>query len=165
MIDKLIYSYCLENITFEENDVIIDCGANVERLDLYFTQKDFDVLYIGFEPSKKEYLVCKLNHPDSEILNLGLWNKRNELNFYIKSDTADSSLFQIEGYNDIETINVDRLDNIINPEKYQLIKLLKIDAECAEPGIFMDAIKLLHKIKYIYGGPERGLLQESTERQ
>jgi hypothetical protein len=107
-----------------------------------------------------------LNHPESEILNLGLWNEKNELNFYIKSDTADSLLFQIEDYNDIETINVDRLDNIINPEKYQLIKLLKIDAEGAEPGILMGASKLLHKIKYISVdvGPERGLLQESTDK-
>ena len=102
----------------------------------------------------------------AEILNLGLWNEKNELNFYIKSDTADSLLFQIEDYNDIETINVDRLDNIINPEKYQLIKLLKIDAEGVESGILMGASKLLHKIKYISVdvGPERGLLQESTDK-
>jgi len=166
MINKLIYNYCLENITFEENDVIIDCGANIGELGLFFSQKDFDVRYIGFEPSMKEYLVCKLNHPESEILNLGLWNEKNELDFYIKSDTADSSLFEIEDYIDIETINVDRLDNIINSEKYQLIKLLKIDAEGAEPEILMGASKLLHKIKYISVdvGPERGLLQESTDK-
>ena len=167
MINKLIYNYCLENITFEENDVIIDCGANVGELGLFFTQKNLNVRYIGFEPSKKEYLVCKLNHPDSEILNLGLWNEKNKLDFYVKSDTADSSLFQIEDYIDIETINVDRQDNIINYEKYELIKLLKIDAEGAEPEILMGASKLLHKIKYITVdvGPERGLLEESTDKE
>ena len=167
MINKLIYNYCLENITFEENDVIIDCGANVGELGLFFTQKNLNVRYIGFEPSKKEYLVCKLNHPDSEILNLGLWNEKDKLDFYVKSDTADSSLFQIEDYIDIETINVDRLDNIINYEKYELIKLLKIDAEGAEPEILMGASKLLNKIKYITVdvGPERGLLQESTDKE
>ena len=58
------------------------------------------------------------------------------------------------------------MDNIINPEKYQLIKLLKIDAEGVESGILMGASKLLHKIKYISVdvGPERGLLQESTDK-
>ena len=108
-----------------------------------------------------------MNHPDSEILNLGLWNEKDKLDFYVKSDTADSSLFQIEDYIDIETINVDRLDNIINYEKYQLIKLLKIDAEGAEPEILMGASKLLNKIKYITVdvGPERGLLQESTDKE
>ena len=108
-----------------------------------------------------------MNHPDSEILNLGLWNEKNKLDFYVKSDTADSSLFQIEDYIDIETINVDRLDNIINYEKYELIKLLKIDAEGAEPEILMGASKLLNKIKYITVdvGPERGLLQESTDKE
>ena len=166
MINKLIYSYCLENITFEDNDVIIDCGANVGELGLFFTQKNLNVRYIGFEPSKKEYLVCKLNNPESEILNLGLWNEKNELNFYIKSDTADSSLFQIEDYIDIDTINVDRLDNIIDSEKYQFIKLLKIDAEGAEPEILMGASKLLNKIKYITVdvGPERGLSLESPTK-
>ena len=94
-------------------------------------------------------MVCKSNHLESEILNLRLWNEKKKLNFYKKSDTADSSLFEIEDYIDIETINVDRLDNIINSEKYQLIKLLKIDAEGAEPEILMGASKLLHKIKYI----------------
>ena len=48
MINKLIYNYCLENITFEENDVIIDCGANVVVLGLFFTQKKLNVRYIGF---------------------------------------------------------------------------------------------------------------------
>ena len=141
-------------------------GANVGELGLFFTQKNLNVRYIGFEPSRKEYLVCKLNHPDSEILNLGLWNEKDKLDFYVKSDTADSSLFQIEDYIDIETINVDRLDNIINSEKYQLIKLLKIDAEGAEPEILMGASKLLNKIKYISVdvGPERGLSLESPTK-
>ena len=59
------------------------------------------------------------------------------------------------------------MDNIINSEKYQLIKLLKIDAEGAEPEILMGASKLLHKIKYITVdvGPERGLLEESTDKE
>ena len=54
-----------------------------------------------------------MNHPDSEILNLGLWNEKNKLDFYVKSDTADSSLFQIEDYIDIETINKTNLSSIV----------------------------------------------------
>ena len=48
-----------------------------------------------------------------------------------------------------------------------MIKLLKIDAEGAEPEILMGASKLLNKIKYITVdvGPERGLLQESTDKE
>jgi FkbM family methyltransferase len=167
MINKLIYSYCLENITFNKGDVIIDCGANIGELGLYFSQQNFDIQYIGFEPSIKEYLVCKINHPNSEILNIGLWDEKKELTFYVKSDTADSSLFEIEDFNNIETIQVERLDDVINQKQIKLIKLLKIDAEGAEPEILIGANKLLRKIKYISVdvGPERGLLQESTANE
>ena len=167
MINNLIYSYCLENITFNKGDVIIDCGANIGELGLYFSQQNFDIQYIGFEPSIKEYLACKINHPNSEILNIGLWNEKKELTFYVKSDTADSSLFEIEDFNNIETIKVERLDDVINQKHIKLIKLLKIDAEGAEPEILIGANKLLRKIKYISVdvGPERGLLQESTANE
>ena len=86
------------------------------------------------------------------------------MSFYIKSDTADSSLFEIEDYDNMETIKVERLDNFINQKN---IKLLKIDAEGAEPEILIGANELLSKIKYISvdTGPERGLLQESTANE
>lgn len=164
MIKKLIYSYCLENIEFEKGDVVIDCGANVGELGLYFSQQNFDIEYIAFEPSLKEYMACKMNHPNSKIYNIGLWDEKKELSFYIKSDTADSSLFEIEDYDNTETIKVERLDNFINQKN---IKLLKIDAEGAEPEILIGANELLSKIKYISvdTGPERGLLQESTANE
>tara|TARA_B100000029_G_C17367667_1_gene885001 strand:+ start:101 stop:907 length:807 start_codon:yes stop_codon:yes gene_type:complete len=167
MINKLIYSYCLENIDFKDNDVIIDCGANIGELGLFFSEQNFSVNYIGLEPSIKEFSACKLNNPHSEILNLGLWNKKSKLNFYIKSETADSSVFEIDDYKEIVTIKVDRLDNIINKEKYKSIKLLKIDAEGAEPEILEGTKNLLGIIEYISVdvGPERGIDQKSTDSE
>ena len=106
MIKKLIYSYCLENIEFEKGDVVIDCGANVGELGLYFSQQNFDIEYIAFEPSLKEYMACKMNHPNSKIYNIGLWDEKKELSFYIKSDTADSWLFEIEDYDNMECLSI-----------------------------------------------------------
>ena len=33
---SLSNAYCLNNISFKKNDVVVDCGANVGDLELYF---------------------------------------------------------------------------------------------------------------------------------
>ena len=51
----LFNSYCLENINFNENDTIIDCGANVGELFYSFDYRDIKINYIGFEPDVEAY--------------------------------------------------------------------------------------------------------------
>ena len=152
--------YFLDKMKFKENDLIIDCGANVGDLSLYFQFNKFTVRYFGFEPSLKEFSCLQLNEGESNCVNKGLWNEDTTLEFYVSSDGADSSLIEPPFYSNIVSVDVVRLDSIFN----ERVKLLKIEAEGAEPEVLMGAEKLLKNVEFVTAdlGFERGLSQEST---
>ena len=150
-------AYMLNEIDFMENDYIVDCGANVGDLLLYFKHKNIKINYLGIEPSPEEYSCLRINAKDYTHSNIGLWNKKAEKTFYISSDGADSSLITPSTFDSKIVIKCDRLDNLLSANKN--IKLLKLEAEGAEPEGIDGASKILKNIEYISAdlGPERGV--------
>ena len=61
------------------------------------------------------------------------------------SATADSSIFDTGIFTNIIKIKVDKLDNIINKK----IKLMKVEAEGAEPEVLEGARNLLSNCQYV----------------
>ena len=158
---ELLREYLIEDINFYDNDIVIDCGANIGDFFLCFDKK---IKYIGIEPSPSEFSNLQKNVPNQIILNKALWNKSNEvLNFYIASEDADSSLIEIKNYEKIEKVQTITLDDLIDELK-QNIKLIKLEAEGAEPEILEGLKKNINKVNYITidAGFERGLKLEST---
>lgn len=153
-------AYLLDLIEFNSGDVIVDCGANVGDLKLYFQKRTIEIEYIGIEPSPLEYRCLQLNTSPSKTMNIGLWNEDGSLNFYLSSSYGDSSFIKPDKYDEIKDISVKRLDSIYTGK----IKLLKLEAEGAEPEAIMGCEKLLPSIEYITAdlGFERGINQEST---
>lgn len=156
----LAESYLLHKINFVDGDVVVDCGANVGDLKLYFRKKNILIEYIGFEPSPLEYECLKMNVQPSETHNIGLWHEDNFLSFYVSSEGADSSFIEPPKYDEIKKIPTRRLDRILNKN----IKLLKVEAEGAEPEVLFGCEDLLSRIQYISAdlGCERGIEQVST---
>jgi FkbM family methyltransferase len=157
----LLKEYLIEDISFYDNDIVIDCGANIGDFFLCFDKK---IKYVGIEPSPSEFLNLQQNVQSQIILNKALWNKSNEvLKFYIASEEADSSLIEIKNYEKIEEVQTITLDDLIDELK-QNIKLIKLEAEGAEPEILQGLKKNINKVNYITidAGFERGLKLEST---
>jgi len=152
--------YQLEKIDFMDGDLVVDCGANVGDLKLYFELKNIKAEYIGFEPSPQEFECLLKNCGESKVFNLGLWSSESKIDFYISSENADSSLFEIRKYERKIQVKTNRLDKIINRK----IKLLKLEAEGAEPEVIKGCEKILNQIEYVSAdlGFERGLFQETT---
>jgi FkbM family methyltransferase len=152
--------YFLPEIKFSDNDIVIDCGANVGDLKIYFDEKKLNVEYIGIEPSPKEYYCLLKNIGNSKSYNVGLWHTNGHLDFFVSSENADSSFILPPKYNDKIKIITKRLDSLLDKN----IKLLKIEAEGAEVEVLMGCERLLSKIDYISAdlGFERGVLKEST---
>lgn len=152
--------YFFDKIDFKDGDILIDCGANVGDLKLWFKLHSININYIGFEPSPVEFKCLKENVKPSTVHNLGLWKDSGELKFYISSQGADSSLIEPAVYDEVSITKVCRLDNFIDSN----IKCLKLEAEGAEPEILEGLGEKLKLIEFISAdlGFERGIQAEST---
>jgi FkbM family methyltransferase len=158
--------YFLDKIKFNNLDIVIDCGSNIGEVGLIFKLIKKNIKYIAFEPSKLEFLCLKKNMKENKatLHNVALWKNYTNLNFYIKSQTADSSLFKIKKYDYIEKVKCKKLDDYFFNKK---IKLLKIEAEGAEPEVLIGAEQTIKLCEYISvdAGPERGIEQKTTIKE
>ena len=154
-------TYFLPQIRFEPGDLVVDCGANVGELKYYFLENELPVEYIGIEPSPLEYRCLVENVAPSKTFNIGLWDSDGELEFYVSSQMADSSLIEPPTYDEVIKVPTRRLDSLIGDKP---IKLLKLEAEGAEPEAIAGAEGILDRIEYISAdlGFERGKDQTST---
>tara|TARA_B100001989_G_C24527085_1_gene459301 strand:+ start:725 stop:1594 length:870 start_codon:yes stop_codon:yes gene_type:complete len=152
--------YQLDKIKFKNKDIIIDCGANHGDLKLWFDLNNIEISYVGFEPDPREFENLKRNIFPSEVHNLGLWNEDSENVFYISRFNADSSFFEPISYEKKIIVPSKRLSSFIN----EPVRLLKLEAEGAEPEIIYGIGEKINLIEYITAdvGFERGLKEEST---
>ena len=153
-------SYFLDRIDFNAGDAVLDCGANVGDFYLWFLLNKIDIDYTGFEPSPVEFSCLRKNVEGQSVHNIGLWNKTDELTFYVSSQGADSSLIEPRHYDEKIVVQTKRLESMIE----RPVKLLKLEAEGAEPEILEGLGDKLSSIEYITAdlGYERGVEAEST---
>lgn len=161
---NLAKSYLLDQIEEPLSGAFIDCGANVGELGAFSRAHNLD--YHAFEPEKREADCCDLNNYDgsSRTNRVGLWSEDGTLEFYSKPSSADSSLFETDGYIERHVINVRSLDSYVLENNLNRIAIIKIEAEGAEPEILSGAEKSLRIAKYVTVdcGFERGKAEEST---
>ena len=124
-INDLASCYFISHIDFLPGDCVLDCGANVGDLYLYFMLNNISVDYIGFEPSPVEFSCLKNNIPNGSANNIALWNEKGDLNFYVSSQGADSSIIKPTDYDEVVTVKTEKLSSYINGP----VKCLKLEAE------------------------------------
>lgn len=155
--------YLLKNINFYDNDLIVDCGANNGDFYLCF---DKYINYIGIEPSPITFENLQFNIKSQRLINKAIWNKNNTSHdFYLSDNFGDSSVIEIKNYTKKINIETCTLDSILSNEKK--VKLIKIEAEGAEPEALYGLKESISKVEYIVVdvGFERGLNQESTMKE
>jgi len=157
----LAAAYQLEHVPLTAGDVVLDCGANVGDFRLCFDRETADIHYHAFEPSPVEFGCLQRNLEGYGIAhNVGLWATDDELTFFVSSQGADSSLVEPAKFDEKITVKAERIwHHLANP-----VKLLKLEAEGAEPEILEGAGDRLANISYIAAdlGFERGVRAEST---
>jgi len=161
-LDLIIKSYCLDDIKFENNDIVIDCGANVGELNLALNKGDADLKYYAFEPDEETFESLKLNNPKNidTLFKLGLSNESKTMNFFLDTEGGNSSIVDFGSKNVVE-IQTSTLDSMRINKK---IKLFKVEAEGYEPEVLEGAESTLRLIEYVSVdfGPERGEDSENT---
>ena len=161
LIKNIRASYCLDEIDFSNDDVIIDCGANVGELKLAIEAYGKNINYFGFEPDEATFKCLSKNNSDNKnLFNKALSNKNEKNKFFLDTAGGNSSLVYFGKDNFIE-IDCARLDMMDIPKK---IKLFKVEAEGFEPEVLYGAEKILKNIEYISVdfGSERGMDQKNT---
>ena len=165
---EILYnSYLLNNIKFNHEDYIIDCGANYGDLWLSLEGKIKPEGYITFEPGLLEHQAVKMNAPGGVHNKLGLSNKSETVRFFVNEQDADSSIVEPETYSHYIDIETTTLSEYVQSQKLSKIKLFKLEAEGFEPEILEGSLQVLKKIEYIAidGGYERGKNHEETFSQ
>lgn len=161
----LAETYHLPPVEFNDGDTVIDCGANYADLFAYFNAIGRKVDYHSFEPAPMEYRCVQLNAPSQHNNQVALSDSQGCKDFFLSSENADSSLIEpAAGHQNKITVSATTLDQYVRGQNIQKIKLLKLEAEGAEPEALQGAIDSLQKIEFIAvdGGPERGVTNEST---
>jgi len=159
--------YFFDKVQFGNNDIIIDCGANIGEI--YNTLKlftDNNFYYYGFEPVQSEFELVQLNTINQISRPLALYDKNEFKKLYTYTAGADSTLLQDDRYHDgglVECIRLDSLDELAGKK----IKLLKLEAEGAEMEVLIGSDNILENIEYISAdvGFELNQGKESNEAE
>ena len=159
--NELLSSYLIKNLEFENDDIVIDIGANNGDFYLCF---DKQIKYYAYEPSPIVFSNLEYNIKNQNLYNLGISNSEvDKLDFYLSDELGDSSILPIKDYSKKITIKTTTLDKEIDKIQKK-IKLVKVEAEGFEPEILHGLKKNLNLVEYITidCGFERGIKQEST---
>ena len=154
--NNLKKSYMLQNVDFSEGDVVIDCGA-AQGL-FFLALQEAKIEYYGFEPSPVQFEDLSFNlAKKGHIQNKALWkNSNEEIDFYVNDWLNDSSAIKINKFDEIIKVKTMTLDEVIQKINKK-IKLIKIEAEGAEPEVLYGLNEQINKVQYITidAGPER----------
>ena len=142
-------SYGFNRIKFNDNDLIIDVGANLGMVSIYLAKKYPNTKIISFEASPDNFKLLESNINHNNVTNIEAYNlavSGDGENLYIvdgiNGSGNKSTSKNIKTKHEVKSI---KLDDII---KNNTIKLLKIDVEGAEFDILYNATKLSN-VEYI----------------
>ena len=158
--DRLLLSYCVEDLDIPNNAIIVDIGANVGEVSYSLIKKNTTAQIVAIEPDPQEFkdLFKNISFSSNIALNTAVGNYTGDIDLYLNNDSGDSSVFFTEGAQDKISSTCMTLDDIY--KKYignNSIFLIKCEAEGFEPEVLLSGQLALLKTKYIScdTGPER----------
>ena len=135
-----------------EPRTIIDIGANIGEFSYYADKKYLGrVKIFAFDPDPitKQCFENNLVGIDATFNLVALSNKLGEEDFYLKTDSADSSLHKPNGVSVKIKTKIVTLDSFFNNLEIEQPVLLKMDAEGHEPEVLLGGITTLKRINWV----------------
>ena len=152
---NLLDQYSINQLEIKDNDLVIDCGANVGELYFSFLLNTQNIEYIAFEPDPAafECLSLNINNKSDNLYNFALSSNEGKMKFYLDTFGANSSIehFGSEEFITVETKTLDSFN-------FENIKLIKLEAEGHEIEVLKGSVNTLKNTEYITVdyGPEKG---------
>ena len=133
-----------------EPRLIIDGGAYVGFVSIYFANKFPNAEIIAIEPEESNFRMLKYNtsyYPNIKPIKAGLWHK----NVYIKIKDLEAvkCMFQIEDATREHALKSVTIGELLQNSKHQNIDILKLDVEGSEKEIFSDNYEWLNKVNVL----------------
>lgn len=162
----LAQDYMIDADLIRPGDLVIDCGANIGEVAMICAGHGAEV--VAFEPDPVEFEALAANAAATGRITphrMASWNETGTLDFYLQNDTGDSSLIDMGACGapiQVQTRRLDDLADLTGGDRR--VRLLKLEAEGAEPEILDGARATLDRVDYVTVdmGPERGLTQANT---
>ena len=135
-----------------EPRTILDIGANIGEFSYYANKKYLKgVKIFAFDPDPiaKQCFDNNLVGIDATFNLVALSNKLGEEDFYLKTDSADSSLHKPNGVSIKVKTKITTLDSFFNNLELQQPVLLKMDAEGHEPEVLLGGEATLKHINWV----------------
>jgi FkbM family methyltransferase len=135
-----------------EPRTILDIGANIGEFSFYADKKYLGKVKIfAFDPDPitKQCFENNLVGIDASFNLVALSNKSGEEDFYLKTDSADSSLHKPNGESIKVKTKIITLDSFFSNLELQQPVLLKMDAEGHEPEVLLGGIGTLKYINWV----------------
>jgi FkbM family methyltransferase len=160
---ELREKYFIDDIIFNENDLVIDIGSNIGELPVSIRLLGNKIRVIAIEPDPIEFACLKLNLNENDIV-LCCFLGANIINAYAKFNNKTGDTHVITTDHDANQnshhalVKVFTLDELFKSNQLGIIKLMKIETEGYEPEVLSGSQELLRQTKYVTidTGLERG---------
>lgn len=149
---------------------VIDVGANSGDLMLAFPNGLTE--YLGIEPIDEEYRALEMNcnfRNFGKPMKVAASNSNSSLEIFVSTAGGDSSAIQpAHGFTERRIVPAYTMDSIMTSqglqEPFDVVDLLKIEAEGFEPEVLEGCFQTLKRCRYVVvdGGPERGPDSQTT---
>lgn len=136
-----------KDVKISPGDVIVNVGANIGEVSMYFAGCGARVLALEPDPIARRCLEANTADSSVEILPYGAWKEDGPLSFFLATDSADSSAIN-PSENEIK-IEAKMLDTVVKEQNLTNIRLIAGDAEGGEPEVLQGASEALKITDYV----------------
>jgi FkbM family methyltransferase len=139
---------------------LIDIGSNIGEFSYFAWQKyepNIDIFCFDPDPIAIKCIQNNLSDFDFDLYPIALGNKNEESTFWLKSESADSSLHKSSSDSIEFKVKTKTLDEVFSQVNFSRPALLKMDAEGHEPEVLEGGRKTLERVDFVTidGGMER----------
>ncbi|WP_406684216.1 FkbM family methyltransferase [Seonamhaeicola sp. MEBiC1930] len=134
-------------------DVVLDAGAHHGGITVIYSQKvKQEGKVFSFEPDSRNLAVfnknldVNSNYNNVEVIEKGLWNKEDTLEFFEAGNVGSSIFYEGEQSKKV-TIQTTSIDNFLNEQNNDKLSFIKMDIEGAEIEALEGAVNSIKKFK------------------